>query len=218
MHAAQTQVVVRENTCAHLCLYDEWQQVCVVVGVHDGVKAALQDVHGRTHAVLHTTCASQQQQQQQQQQQGMARTVLFSKPANNSMPVPADMSITALLHRHAAQPHMQAVPALLKKAYSPALCLKPRSTCQLCAPVAPSGISAARTRAPSWALMTLHSLLQNQSPSGICGRTLGWQNMTQTTLRHRCGAMILHRSPQLLEAACLRSRVLLPLQLPAAQL
>lgn len=40
----------------HLCLYDEWQQVCVVVCVHDGVKAALQDVHGCTHAVLNTTC------------------------------------------------------------------------------------------------------------------------------------------------------------------
>jgi len=40
----------------YLGLYDEGQQVGVVVGVHDGVKAALQDVHGRTHAVLHTPC------------------------------------------------------------------------------------------------------------------------------------------------------------------
>lgn len=68
----------------------------------------------------------------------------------------------------------------------PALCLKPRSTCQLCAPVVPRGISAARTSAPSCALMTLHSPLQNQSPSGICGKV---KKPTQTTYQQPSKAL-----------------------------
>jgi hypothetical protein len=50
---------------AYLGLYDERQQVCVVCCVHDGVKAALQDGHGRTHRHLNL----QQQQQQRNVQQ-----------------------------------------------------------------------------------------------------------------------------------------------------
>jgi hypothetical protein len=77
------------------------------------------------------------------------------------------------------QPCMPAAPLTL-----PALCLKPRSTCQLCSLVPPSVISPARTSAPSCALMVVHWPLQNQSPSGSCRRARQ-QQQQQAEIRRK---------------------------------